>query len=143
MLTMEIYENLAVSLIEACKCGDLDTVIKLIEDDVDIHNEDEALTWSARYGHLSIIRYLIEECDSDIHARNDVALRWSAFFEHWEVVKYLVEHGADINKLADTCEIMGKIIPWLESIDCIQYSCHDILWKPPRGLMPNFFSRMI
>ena len=78
----------------------------LKEKGVDAHN-DPALTWSARKGHLEVVKYLIE-AGADIHANNDKALNYSALYGHLEVVKYLIEKGANIDFLKDH-PIMKKL----------------------------------
>ncbi len=73
----------------------------LLEKGADIHAcDDYALRWSAREGHIEVVKYLVEH-GVNIHVYNDDALRFSAHFGHIEVVKYLVEKGANIHAEED------------------------------------------
>jgi hypothetical protein len=57
---------------------------------INIHmNKDMALRMSSKYGHLEVVKYLVEQ-GADIHANNDRALREAAKNGHLEVVKYMV-----------------------------------------------------
>jgi ankyrin repeat protein len=58
------------------------------------------LMWSAEYGHINIVKYLVEN-GADIHARDDLALRISAENGHKKIVEYLTENGADIHARDD------------------------------------------
>lgn len=48
------------------------------------------------YDHLEIVKYLIEQ-EADIHANNDSSLLSAAYSGHLDIVKCLVEHGIDIH----------------------------------------------
>jgi len=68
----------------------------ITRDGVDIIADDNyAVRWASEYGHLDVVKYLVEH-GADITADNNYAVRWASLNGHLEVVKYLVEHGADI-----------------------------------------------
>jgi hypothetical protein len=72
--------------------NDLTTLSLLIEQDADIHaNNDEALILSAENGHLQIVKYLIEQ-GADIYAWNDEALKWIATSNNLAHPKFEILH---------------------------------------------------
>jgi hypothetical protein len=74
----------------------------MIKQGINIHaKNDEALRYSAYYGHIDVVKFLVEN-GADIHAKNDEALRWSADNGHIDVVKFLVKNGADIHTENDS-----------------------------------------
>jgi ankyrin repeat protein len=93
------------------------------------------LDLAARHGHLSVVRYLIEESGQsiDVTAHNNFALRYAARHGHLPVVRYLIEESnqpvdvfANDNKLlrtaADTSSFvelrtyLETVIPIIESL---------------------------
>ena len=77
--------------------GHLDIVKYLIDNGANLHDENDcALRFSAEHGHLSIVKYLIEN-GADIHANDDYALKLSAQCGYLNVVEYLIENGANIH----------------------------------------------
>jgi 3-polyprenyl-4-hydroxybenzoate decarboxylase len=68
----------------------------ITESDVDITTDDNyALKWVAKHGHLNIVKYLVSQ-GADISARDNTPVIWASSNGHLEVVKYLVSQGADI-----------------------------------------------
>jgi ankyrin repeat protein len=53
------------------------------------------LDFAARHGHLSVVRYLIEESGQsiDVTAHNNFALRYAARHGHLSVVRYFIEES--------------------------------------------------
>jgi ankyrin repeat protein len=55
----------------------------------------------AKQGNLEAVKYLVEECEADVHARDfggsNAALRYASYYGHLAIVKYLVLKGADVN----------------------------------------------
>ena len=75
---------------------DLQVIKELVKEGVDIHVDDDyALSWAARNGHLDVVKFLVEK-GADIHADGDYALRLAAENGYLDVVKYLVENRANI-----------------------------------------------
>ena len=62
---------------------------------ISFRNKEEALVRASQYGHLDIVKYLVEE-GAYIHAWEDYSLIMAGENGHLEVVKYLVEKGANI-----------------------------------------------
>ena len=84
--------SLSTEQINVCKKGILEDILSLIKG-CDINN---VLPYICKFGHLKIVKYLVEECGADVRAKNDEAVRGSSICGHLEVVKYLVEKcGAD------------------------------------------------
>lgn len=72
--------------------GDLEMVSYLNNHGVDIHKDrDRSLYQAARFGHLHIVKYLVEN-----GAKNPNALRAAAINDHLDIVEYLLNNGADI-----------------------------------------------
>ena len=91
-------------------------------DFIDVHAyRNVALRWSAAFGYLDVVKYLVEQ-GGDIHANNNYALRLASNNGHLNVVKYLVENGADISaKNYQALEwakesMYTKVAEYLESI---------------------------
>ena len=59
-------------------------------------NNDEALRWASRNGHLSVVEFLVQT-GVNIHAYNDYALRYASDYGHLAVVEFLVTAGADVH----------------------------------------------
>ena len=59
-------------------------------------DKDNALVYSARYGKLDFVEYLLA-AGTDVHADNDNALRWASYNGHTEVVKVLLAAGANVH----------------------------------------------
>lgn len=51
----------------------------------------DELLQNIKSGDLDAVKYLVEECNVDVHAECERALRKSAEFGHLDIVKYLVE----------------------------------------------------
>ena len=114
-------------LIYASMNGQLELVKYLIKEQGAniILDENKALRTASCYGHLEIVKYLIEN-GADVHSFNDQALRYASGYGHLEIVKYLVEQGADIRHFADFTRSLdivkylngrqiGKLVkPWKE-----------------------------
>ncbi len=84
-------------LSRAAYYGHLVVVKYLVEQGADIRAErDGALRWASCYGHLDVVKYLVEQ-GADVHAEKNRSLRWASSYGHLEVVKYLIEQGADIH----------------------------------------------
>lgn len=88
---------MATKLIKALHNGDPETAKKLIQSGADIHAKDDlALRLAALYGHLELVKLLVE-LGSDIESNNGEALIWASIGRdqrHRDVVKFLIESGA-------------------------------------------------
>lgn len=68
------------------------SLIKIFLQDVSITELNNCLIEAAKYGHLEIVEYTIEQ-GADIHENFDLALQYASLENNLEVVKYLVMHG--------------------------------------------------
>ena len=60
------------------------------------HPGSRPLHCAAMYGHISVVKELIEERNAEINARNDdgrTALRWARHYDRPDVADYLVSRG--------------------------------------------------
>lgn len=91
--------------------GDYDMIKSLLDNEADVHaNDNAAIKLSAKNGNLNIIKLLLQNI-TDIHAYND-ALITSAQEGHNEIVKFLLENGATVyaDLIMDYCNIVKLLI---------------------------------
>ena len=74
--------------INICKKGNLDNIIALINQG---YNKNNILLQVCSYGHIQVVKYLVEKCGVNVRVDNDWAVRHACANGHVEVVKYLVE----------------------------------------------------
>lgn len=85
----------------ASRYGHLPVVRALVDAGENIHaNRDYALRWAAQCGHLAVVEYLVSR-GARVGADNDYALRWAAVCGHAPVVEFLVSRGADVHAKND------------------------------------------
>ena len=78
---------------DLCKNGNLEEILKVITD----QSKDQILRFVCEYGHLEVVKYLVEKCGADVRSDNDLAVKMASGNGHLELVKYLVEKcGADV-----------------------------------------------
>ena len=63
--------------------------------DIDQIFIDEALCAASFYGHTSIAKYLINNCDINVRYGDEAALRWSIAYRHFDIAKLLIKKGAN------------------------------------------------
>jgi len=109
--------NLTQQFLKATENGDLKSVKKLIKKGANVHAKDElALHCAAYYGHLEIVKYLIEEHGADIQVCGDEedcedVFNSAVMGKHIEIVKYLVKKHKDairkfvVNAIVNAVEI--------------------------------------
>jgi ankyrin repeat protein len=78
------------------------------------YTKTRALILSSTHGYLDIVKYLVEECNADIHGYGEdnyeeEALLMSIKRDHFEVVKYLIEKGAIFQDFHDEFGILQMI----------------------------------
>ena len=84
------------------KEGNLEEIKKILTHD----NKNDILCATCQYGHLEIVKYLIEKCGADARAENDFAVQEACANGHLEIVKYLIEKcDANVHN-EDECAIM-------------------------------------
>jgi len=86
------------TVIEAAKKGHWSFIKSLIDRGLSASLDDNYLLLIAiKQGNLSMVKYLIEECNVDPHHDEEYALRRAAEYGQLDIVKYLVnEHDCDI-----------------------------------------------
>jgi ankyrin repeat protein len=68
---------------------------------IDIHADyEEALQQSAKYGHLEVVQFLVEQ-GANIYIEDGIVFHFSAMNNHLEVVKFLIEHDKDAYKYCE------------------------------------------
>ncbi len=82
------------ALILATTFGHLDMIKYLVENGANIKVQNNiVLNEAVRKGRLDIIKYLMEQ-GIDITVDDNKALYWAASYNHAEIVKYLLENSA-------------------------------------------------
>ena len=89
------------------------------------YTKNEGLLYSARDGHLSVVKYLIE-MGANIHDGNDYAIRMASENGHLSVVEYLVEHGANVNELDSDALNMASSNGYLSVVEYLVENGADI-----------------
>ena len=81
-----------MDFVNACKEGRLDKVVELINDEVNVHaNNEDGFRSACKNGHLEVIKYLMSLDDKpNIHAYEDYGFRFACKNGHLEVIKYLM-----------------------------------------------------
>jgi hypothetical protein len=92
-----------LKLARMVKEGDLEGVIEYLDRKKRSVLDNYALRWSARCGHLNIVKYLVED-GVDIHSWDDKALCLSVYYRKFDVVEYLLSKGASIYSAVIHCD---------------------------------------
>jgi ankyrin repeat protein len=56
------------------------------------------ITWCARYGDVSAIRFLLENGESLESMGENLGLSGAAFHGHWRLCEFVIERNADVNR---------------------------------------------
>ena len=102
---------MAEKVVEACQNGDVESVKDFVENQHVNPNEYKddkhgktALHWASHYGHLEVMKYLVENCKCDPMCRDatweNTPLHWAARYANLGAVKYLVQNCK--------CDVMCK-----------------------------------
>ena len=118
VLIFHFSPKMEANIVEAAREQNLELVKKLIKQGVDVNEPDEdsrlgynALIAACHYGHLEIVKCLIEEGKADIGYKDNVgctALHRAAKFNRLDVVKYLIGKKASIDEKED----LGRTPLW-------------------------------
>lgn len=87
--------------IELCQKGEFECIKYLEEEDFRQDN-DQGLKQACKYGHINIVRFLVEEKGADINSGEDWAIHLATKNGHMEVILYLLEKGASVERCRDT-----------------------------------------
>ena len=79
---------------KTCKNGDLDGIIYLgpTHGMGDEYEASAAVVKASQYGHLKVVKYIVEECDTYALGLINYAFYKAARFGHIEMVKYLIKY---------------------------------------------------
>ncbi len=109
-------EEMEYQLIQASENGNISMVRSLLNQNVNIHIDDEhALLTASNHGHLEIVRLLLDH-GADVHARHDDAIVQASSEGHLGVVRLLIERGADVHAWEDLSLIRAAIDGYLEIV---------------------------
>jgi len=107
--------------------GDLEFLKTIVSEGVDVEIEDywgrTPLIYASGYGHLEIVKYLIEKHNANVEAKNNCGenpLIYASLNGPLEIVKYLIEEcNANVetkNKFGNTPLIYASIYGHLEIV---------------------------
>lgn len=104
-----MHNNMSKSSITRIADGRTDLVFDYVSAGHAATATDESgvsrIKWSAYYGDVSAIRFLLENGESLRSLGDNMDLNGAVFHGHWRLCQFLVERGADVNKpLPDTGE---------------------------------------
>ena len=103
--------------IVACKENDLNKIQQMMHM-VDISINEVGFKYACYYGHIDVVKYLVQNIDIDVHARDEEGFRWACYYGHIDVVKYLVPLGVDIHAKNE----YGLMWAWWNGhIDIVRY----------------------
>ena len=107
--------------IDICKKGNLENIISLINQEC---NKNNILICMCQFGHLEIVKYLIEKCRVDVRSENDWAVQEASRHGHIQVVKYLVEKcGVDARAKYDYAVRIASMGGYLEVVKYLVEKC--------------------
>ena len=113
--------SLTNSHIDIWEKGNLEDILSLIRDGYD---KNKILCKVCYYGHLEIVKYLVEKYGANVRANSDYAVKWASEAGHLEVVKYLVEKcGADVRAKNDYAVQWASVGGHLEVVKYLVEKC--------------------
>ena len=77
-----------MSLMRIWKKGNLEDIISLIDQGC---NKNKILYETCIFGHIQVLKYLVEKCGVDVKGEYNYAIRNASSKGHIEIVKYLIE----------------------------------------------------
>jgi len=87
-----VHTNNNYAIKWASKNGHLDLVKKLIEHGADIHADDDyAVRLASKNGHLCVVKKLIKY-GANIHAENDFSIVWASANKYFDIVELLTSN---------------------------------------------------
>ena len=100
------FNDYSADIFTATMIGNLENVKWLVTkgvpaDSVD-QNRDTPVHIAAAYGHLDIVKYLIEEQNIPVYIKGDndrTPLHYAAAYGHDTIISYLLSKGADVNAI--------------------------------------------
>ena len=108
-----------------CIKGNLEDILSLVDGGCDIN---KILFYVCHYGHLEVVKYLIEDYGANVRAENDLAVQWASGGGHLEVVKYLAEKcGANARAENDYAVQCASENEHLEVVKYLVEKCGSVL----------------
>jgi len=103
---MHIKMDINDSLVEACECGDLDSVHGLIKNGADPRYDDSSpIIQAAVYGHLDVVRFLFDRSDPDVRGLIEESCRYGSL----DIVRYLIsKEGVGTSSFGSGLELASQ-----------------------------------
>lgn len=87
---------------------------------INLNTKNHALVQATEQAWFHIVKYLIEECGADIHAKNELALRRAPYYGvNIDIMKYLIDKGADINAVKN--DMLNYELTYSSRLKLIKY----------------------
>lgn len=126
---LQELEESSKEYLDAAKAGDVEKVRECIiikGVDVEAHKDSfRAIHISCRNGHFHVVKYLLEECSADVHAKFNggyTALHAASIGGHLNIVQYLVErYKVDISLTTNSGKTACQIACDNQKIDVVEY----------------------
>jgi hypothetical protein len=111
------HSDLEEFLWQAAICGNLDIVHYVLKIFYNTNRKYEftafvrnkAMLYSAQYGHLDVMKYLISQ-GANIHAKKDEILNRSIISGNVEIIRYLANNGINIHKFYTLEKVLKMVI---------------------------------
>ncbi|PHQ65945.1 MAG: peptidase C14 [Sulfurimonas sp.] len=122
-----IFSGCVPKLATVAEDGNIASIKKEV---LSIDDKQELLSWSAYYGKIDKVKYLLED-GADINYYKDEmlglypAIALGASGNNLEMVKYLVENGADIDKQTKYGRTAASIAAQLGYLDIVRYLAEE------------------
>jgi ankyrin repeat protein len=138
------------NLLDYCVAGDLESLKKHLKPDSIIEDSEKAtlLVFACDYGHLGIVKYLVEDIGVDVNALDDyghVPLIEAARVGGLNIVKYLLDQRADINIVnaqkktvlmssVHHPEVFSYLFPLVANFEQCDYAGRNLLYYLERAV---------
>jgi ankyrin repeat protein len=92
----EVLKRFFYELVKSNRSREVKVLIEEFENDDLRADNNYAIKWASKNGHLEIVKLLAERLtDDDLRAYNNYAINGASFNGHLEIVKFLLENGVD------------------------------------------------
>lgn len=113
--------------------GDLEFMKLLVAHGGDIHRYNEfPLIIASKYGHVDIVKYILEQHKVDIHVNEDRAIKLAMIYNHFETTKYLASkyNNSQLSTILSWAETNGYLLNknWdaLSTTNYLRDICRDV-----------------
>ncbi len=100
-------ESFSSGFLSIIKSGNLSQLKEKLKGKKDTyHDLGMGLCWAAKWGHLNLVKYFVEDLSTNIHTKDNKALKWSIKSNTNQITKYLIKKGADLSNIVNSLDIL-------------------------------------